>query len=592
MNLNLKKIPACAGVYLFKGSKERVLYVGKAKNLRNRLRSYFQNSANLDDRKRRMVKIIKDFSYIATSNELEALILEATLIKQYKPKYNIILRDDKNYPYIKLTIKEKWPKIEVVRGVERDGNLYFGPYIPAQGMWEAIDFIGRNFLLRTCKYSLERHMRPCVQYQMNKCLAPCAKKVSRDEYLKIVEDVRLFLAGEKKELISILENKMTQLSEQLRFEEAARIRDGINNIKRAFDSQKVISPELEDLDAIGYYKQGSDIVIQVLFIKNGVLIGAKEFFINNLITDEESEIMHSFIELFYSKDIIVPPVILTNCIPENSDSLLAWLKNKRGNEVAIEVPEDPKRLAILTMANENARLLMNSKMKSFSDFDKIISNLKEKLSLKKSPASIGAFDVSTIQGEQSVGAYIFWEKDEFKKQEYRHFKIKDVAGVDDYAMIREIVKRTFNKADIRLPELIIIDGGMAQLSVAKGVIDEMNLEIPIISVAKRPDRAFSLNGKVIHLDDKSPESDFLKRIRDEVHRFAITYHRKMRARKLLDSPLENISGIGKKRRLELLRHFGSIDNIRKASAHDIMQIKGFNKKISDKILEELKKQTG
>lgn len=592
MNLNLKKIPACAGVYLFKGSKERVLYVGKAKNLRNRLRSYFQNSANLDDRKRRMVKIIKDFSYIATSNELEALILEATLIKQYKPKYNIILRDDKNYPYIKLTIKEKWPKIEVVRGVERDGNLYFGPYIPAQGMWEAIDFIGRNFLLRTCKYSLERHMRPCVQYQMKKCLAPCAKKVSRDEYLKIVEDVRLFLAGEKKELISILENKMTQLSEQLRFEEAARIRDGINNIKRAFDSQKVISPELEDLDAIGYYKQGSDIVIQVLFIKNGVLIGAKEFFINNLITDEESEIMHSFIELFYSKDIIVPPVILTNCIPENSDSLLAWLKNKRGNEVAIEVPEDPKRLAILTMANENARLLMNSKMKSFSDFDKIISNLKEKLSLKKSPASIGAFDVSTIQGEQSVGAYIFWEKDEFKKQEYRHFKIKDVAGVDDYAMIREIVKRTFNKADIRLPELIIIDGGMAQLSVAKGVIDEMNLEIPIISVAKRPDRAFSLNGKVIHLDDKSPESDFLKRIRDEVHRFAITYHRKMRARKLLDSPLENISGIGKKRRLELLRHFGSIDNIRKASAHDIMQIKGFNKKISDKILEELKKQTG
>ncbi len=592
MNLNLKKIPACAGVYLFKGSKERVLYVGKAKNLRNRLRSYFQNSANLDDRKRRMVKIIKDFSYIATSNELEALILEATLIKQYKPKYNIILRDDKNYPYIKLTIKEKWPKIEVVRGVERDGNLYFGPYIPAQGMWEAIDFIGRNFLLRTCKYSLERHMRPCVQYQMKKCLAPCAKKVSRDEYLKIVEDVRLFLAGEKKELISILENKMTQLSEQLRFEEAARIRDGINNIKRAFESQKVISPELEDLDAIGYYKQGSDIVIQVLFIKNGVLIGAKEFFINNLITDEESEIMHSFIELFYSKDIIVPPVILTNCIPENSDSLLAWLKNKRGNEVAIEVPEDPKRLAILTMANENARLLMNSKMKSFSDFDKIISNLKEKLSLKKSPASIGAFDVSTIQGEQSVGAYIFWEKDEFKKQEYRHFKIKDVAGVDDYAMIREIVKRTFNKADIRLPELIIIDGGMAQLSVAKAVIDEMNLEIPIISVAKRPDRAFSLNGKVIHLDDKSPESDFLKRIRDEVHRFAITYHRKMRARKLLDSPLENISGIGKKRRLELLRHFGSIDNIRKASAHDIMQIKGFNKKISDKILEELKKQTG
>lgn len=587
MDLNLKKVPARSGVYLFKGAKERVLYVGKAKNLKNRLSSYFQNSANLDSRKKRMVNTIRDFSYIVTNNELEALILEATLIKQYKPKYNIILRDDKNYPYIKLTIKEKWPKIEVVRGISKDGNLYFGPYIPARGMWEAIDFIRRNFYLRTCAYSLEKHMRPCIQYQMKKCLAPCAGKISRDEYLKIVEDVRLFLAGEKKELIRTLENKMYQLSEQLRYEEAAKIRDKIGNIKRAFESQMAISPELGDLDAIGYYKQGSDIVIQVLFVKNGVLIGAKDFFLVNLITDKEQEIMHSFIELFYSKDIIIPPLILTNCLPDDIDSLLEWLRNKRGDNISIEVPDDPKKLAILTMANENARLLMNSRTKSFTD--DTLTNLKEKLSLKKLPSSIGAFDVSTIQGNESVGAYIFWEAGEFKKQEYRHFKIKGVTGVDDYAMIKEIVERTFNKPSSPLPSLIIIDGGRAQLSVAKKVIEEMNIETEIISVAKKPDRAFLPDGVVIPLDDKSHEADFLKKIRDEVHRFAITYHRKLRSKRLMESPLENISGIGKKRRLELLRLFGSLENIRNASLDDIIQIKGFNRKTAVKILDNLKK---
>ncbi len=587
MDLNLKKVPTRSGVYLFKGAKERVLYVGKAKNLRNRLRSYFQNSANLDARKKRMVNIIRDFSYIVTDNELEALILEATLIKQYKPKYNIILRDDKNYPYIKLTIKEKWPRVEVVRGVAKDGNLYFGPFIPAQGMWEAIDFIRRNFLLRTCGYSFEKPIRPCVQYQMKKCLAPCAGKINRDEYLKVVEDVRLFLAGEKKELLKTLEDKMLKLSEELRFEEAANVRDRIANIKRAFESQKVISAELGDLDAIGYYKQGGDIVIQILFVRNGVLIGAKEFFLNNLITEDEREIMHSFIELFYSKEIIIPPVILINCLPDNIDSLLEWLKKKRGDKLSIEVPVEPKKLSILTMANENANLLMNSRIKAGSE--EILSNLKKKLALKRLPKSIGAFDVSTIQGSESVGAYIFWEAGEFRKQEYRHFKIKGVKGVDDYAMIKEIIERTFNKPESRIPSLIIIDGGKAQLSVGKSVLQEMKIDTQIISVAKKPDRAFLLSGDVISLDDKSIEADFLKGIRDEVHRFAITYHRKLRAKKLLKSPLENIPGIGKKRRLELLKQFSSLESIRNASIEDIMRIKGFNRKTAEKILEGIKK---
>ncbi len=586
MDKSLANIPLRPGVYLLKGIRERVLYIGKAKNLRNRLKTYFQNSSDLDARKTKMAKMIRDFSYIVTSNELEALILESTLIKQYKPKYNIILRDDKNYPYIKLTITEKWPRIEVVRLIKKDGSLYFGPYIPAQGMWEAIDFIRRNFLLRTCRYSLEKKMRPCVQYQMKKCIAPCSGKISRGEYMKTVQDVRLFLSGEKKELIQKLEGKMLEFSEHTRFEEAAKIRDRIVNIKKAFESQKVISIELGDLDVIGYYKEADDIVVQVLFVRNGALIGAKEFFLCNLITDNEQEIMHSVISLFYSKETVIPPLIMTNCIPEDIDSLNVWLRNKSGNDVSIEVPYNGKKLDLLKMANENAKLLYNSKIKRLSR--EIIERLKDMLGLEKAPSSIGAFDVSTIQGDQSVGAYVFWEDGEFRKERYRHFKIKGVTGVDDYAMIREIVERAFKNADPYLPPLLIIDGGKSQLSAAKGVIDSLNIKSEIIAIAKKPDRVFMLNDQIIPLDDKSSISAVLKSIRDEVHRFAITYHRKLRDKKLMDSPLEKISGIGKKRRLELLRHFGSIDIIRKASIEDIVKIRGFNCKTAEKILEGLK----
>lgn len=586
MDTSLTTVPSRPGVYLLKGLRERVLYVGKAKNLKNRLKTYFQNSSTLDARKKKMVTIIRDFSYIVTSNELEALILESTLIKQYKPKYNIILRDDKNYPYIKLTISEKWPRIEVVRVIKRDGSLYFGPYIPAQGMWEAIDFIRRNFLLRTCGYSLEKKIRPCVQYQMKKCIAPCSGKISRDEYMKTVEDVRLFLSAEKKELVQKLESKMLELSELTRFEEAAKIRDRIVNIKKAFESQKIISAELGDLDVIGYYKEADDIVVQVLFVRNGALIGAKEFFLSNLITDAEQEIMHSVISLFYSKETVIPPLILTYCIPEDIDSLHTWLRNKSGNDASIEVPDEGKKLELLRMANENAKLLYDSKRKPSSR--EIIVELKEMLSLKNPPSSIGAFDVSTIQGNESVGAYVFWKDGEFNKEGYRHFKIKGVTGVDDYAMIREIVERAFKNEGDNLPSLIIIDGGKAHLSAAKEVINILNIKSEIIAIAKKPDRVFMLNEKIIPLDDKSRASALLKGIRDEVHRFAVTYHRKLRGKKLMDSPIEKISGIGKKRRLELLKHFGSIDNIRKASIEDIVKIKGFNRKTAETISESLR----
>ncbi|MEW6116448.1 MAG: excinuclease ABC subunit UvrC [Nitrospirota bacterium] len=584
----ISEVPKRPGVYIFKNHKDKVLYVGKAKVLRNRLRSYFQESANLEPRKIAMVRMIRDFSYIVTDNELEALILEANLIKQYKPNFNIILRDDKNYPYIKLTITEEWPRVEVVRGIKRDGDLYFGPYIPAQAMWEAIAFIRRNFPVRPCNYTLDKPMRPCIQHQMKKCPAPCAGLTTKEEYREIVEDVRLFLSGKKQELLETLEHKMQVLSDQLRYEEAAQVRDSIFRLQRAFESQKVLAPELGDLDVIGYYREGEDIAVNVLFVRNGILIGSRDFLVERSITSEGSEIMRSFLELFYAKEIIPPATVLVNALPDDLDELTAWLKEKRGGNVEITVPRREKKRELLRMAVENARLHFKARRKPSES--EILEALRERLHLSKPPVSIGAFDVSTIQGSESVGAFIYWEKGEFRKHHYRHLKIKEVQGMDDYAMMKEIVKRTLSKIDEALPDLIIIDGGKGQLEVAREAMAEAGVLTDIIGVAKNPDRAVLLSGEFIDLEDGNKTSLLLKRIRDEVHRFAISFHRKLRDKRSLESPLTRIPGIGKKRRLDLLRHFGSIEEMRKSSVDEIMKIKGFNRKTAEKLLEELNKE--
>ncbi|OGW20976.1 MAG: excinuclease ABC subunit C [Nitrospirae bacterium GWC2_46_6] len=582
----LSNTPLKPGVYIFKDRKERILYIGKAKNLRNRLRSYFQKSADLDQRKAAMVKMVKDFSYIVTDNELEALILEANLIKQHKPKFNIILRDDKNYPYIRITIKEEWPRIEVIRRIQKDGNLYFGPYVPAQAMWEALSFIRKNFLIRTCRYALDKPMRPCVQYQMKRCPAPCAGLISRKEYMKIIKEVILFLKGEKKELAAKLEDTMQRLSDEMKFEEAAMIRDRIIRLRKAFELQKVVSPELGDIDVIGYYREGDNLAFNILFVRGGVLIGAKDFFLDKIIASDESEIMHGFIEIFYAKEIIPPEIILVNAMPDDAKALKKWLKNRRGAKIAIEAPKDGKKLELLNMANENARLHFHQKNKPAKD--DILPLIKNILHLKIVPKSIGAFDVSTIQGSESVGAFIYWEADGFNKDMYRHLRIKGVQGVDDYAMMHEIVGRVLSKEHL-VPDLVVIDGGKGQLEVARSVMDDLGINTELISIAKKPDRAFLLNGEIVDLEDRSKESLLLKKIRDEVHRFAISFHRKLRDKRLMESPLEKIPGIGKKRRLELLRHFGSIENIRKASADDIAKIKGFNRKVAEMVVEGVRK---
>jgi len=592
MTIDLTEVPPKPGVYLFKASGERVIYVGKAKSLKNRLRSYFQGSSKLDVRKAAMVSEIKDFSYIATDNELEAWILEANLIKQYKPKFNIVLRDDKNYPYLKVTITEEWPRVVVVRKIARDGNLYFGPYIPAQAMWEALGFIRKNFPIRTCDHCLDNLRKPCIQYQMKRCCAPCGRKIGSTEYMKMVNDIVLFLKGEKKGLVEQLEKKMQRYSAGMRYEEAAQVRDSISRIRKAFESQKIIAPELGDLDVIGFYKDETDstgdAAINILFIRNGMMIGAKDFFIDNQLHSGDAEIMRSFIELFYSKEILPASTILAQINPADKASLLLWLKSRKNMQVKVDVPKEGKKLELLRMASENARLHFGAKRKTHKE--EFIIELADRFNLRKPPESIGAFDVSTLFGSESVGALIWWERGDFRKDLYRHVRIKWVEGMDDYSMLYETILRTFRNLEGRVPDLIVIDGGKGQLEIARKALQDIGIATDILGIAKKPDRAFLMDGGVIDLQDRNRSSLLLKKVRDEVHRFVITFHRKLRDKRLTESLLEKIPGIGKKRRLELLRHFGSIENIRKASPEEIAKIKGFNQKISASIINHLEER--
>lgn len=591
MKVDLDIIPEKPGVYILKDQMNRVIYIGKAKNLRNRLKTYFQRTVP-DPRREALCRLIKSFDYIITKNEIEALILEASLIKQFKPRFNVLLRDDKNYPYLKLTISEEWPRIEVSRKIIKDGSLYFGPYVPASKMWEALSFIRRNFPIRTCKYDLSRKIRPCIQYQMGRCIGPCKGNISHDEYLRVVEEVRLFLSGQRKELLSDLKKRMDLLSSEMRYEEAARLRDRINSLSSLWESQRVVVPEIGDIDVIAYFKDSIDAIFIVFFIRNGVITGTRHFFLKKKGGLVEEELVHSFIEMFYSKEIIPPDEILLQTSPGDIENLEKWLSEKKGSEVNITIPTKGKKFEALKMATENAAQIFSA-VKGKEALS--TNSIKELLNLPRKPSTIGAFDVSTLSGAESVGAFIYWADGHFVKGLYRRLKIKEVAGIDDYSMMDEIIKRTLSNLGDKVPDLIIIDGGKGQLEIARRAIEKgafkTNVGNPpmIVAIAKEPDRVFTLEGRVIGLEDKGAEAILLRKIRDEVHRFAISYHRKLRDKRLLESPLERIKGIGKKRRLELLRVFGSIESIRNSSVEEIAGLKGFNKKIAQELLTALRR---
>lgn len=603
----LQQVPSAPGIYIMKGAGEKVLYVGKAKSLKNRLRSYFQKSASLGDRKSKMVQEIKTFEYVVTKNELEALVLEANFIKKLKPRFNIILRDDKNYPYLKLTVNEKWPRLAIVRKIDKDGALYFGPYVPAGTMWEMVKFIRRHFPIRICKYNLGRPFRPCVQYQMGRCLAPCSESLRRDEdweiYQETVREVRSFIQGDKRELLANLHNRMHRLSEELKFEEAARIRDRLKALEGAWESQRVITPELGDMDVLGLYRAKEEASVFILFLRKGMVVGQKDFFMKKLGDMEDRELIESFVGQFYSKEMLLPSKVV---LPVRAGFQIQkqWLQQKRGRAIKLAGAKGEHEHKILKMANDNAYYSFNKHKNAGSD--EALVMLKNILTLKAIPRKIVAIDVSNISGSESVGACVLYEEGKFRKNDYRLFKIKTVKGIDDVAMIGEVVDRYLKSiadSNVEAPQLLLIDGGRGQLQYALSAAKQFDLSVEIAAIAKAREKLSQTNKKGIRTDcervyipgKRAPvylepflsSTYLLQKIRDEVHRFAIGYHRKLRSMRTFASPLEKVKGIGKTRRLLLLRHFGSIDKIRKARVEDISALKGMNRKIADDLKKSL-----
>ncbi len=609
----LSTVPETSGVYIFSDKREKVIYVGKAKSLKHRLKSYFHAPRAHDLKTTSLMKTAADFSFIVTENEVEALVLESNLIKQYKPRFNVILRDDKNYPYLKVTVDEEWPRIEIVRRYKQDGAVYIGPYVSSKSMREALDFIRKTFPIRTCRYRLDNLTRSCIQYQMGYCSAPCDDLISRKEYGKIVNEVIEFLKGNRQNLLNILSERMQSFSEKLMFEEAAVVRDRLRLIKRAWESQKVVAPELGDMDVVGYYQSDSEGMFNIFFVRNGVLIGVKDFYIRNSHGFPLKRLICSFIEQFYNKEILPPPEVLVREKPEHLAPLKKWLKGRRGRTVRISIPSDKKKIDLMGMAEENAMISLGQK-RGVSSLT-VLKELTERLDLPRIPLNIGAFDISTTFGSESVGGFVYWREGRFVKEFYRHIRIRTVDGMDDYSMMREAIQRVFTNIRDDLPDLVVIDGGRGQLDAAlkalrchiltfdknrlkevrKSNQNEDNVKCQdvtpmVIAVAKNPDRVFIPGRKdQVSLENGNQSSLLPRKIRDEVHRFAITYHRKLRDKRLMKSPLERVRGVSLKRRLALLRRFRSIEAIRDATVEEIASLKGFNRKLAESILKELRK---
>jgi excinuclease ABC subunit C len=596
----LQRVPSSPGIYLMKDSKGKVIYVGKAKNLKNRLKSYFHDSASLDTRKAKMVRETRDLDYVVTQNELEALALEANFIKRVKPRYNIILRDDKNYPYLRLTVHENWPRLDVTRRITKNGALYFGPYVPAGNMWEILRFVRRYFSLPPCKYNLEKPFRPCVQYQMGRCLAPCDEsrrtENDRSRYMEIVDDVKLFLSGGKKELFIKLKQRMKRLSDQLMYEDAAKLRDRLKAMERVWEAQRVISPGLGDLDVIGMFRKRDEASLYILFVRNGMVVGQKDFYLKKLDGLQDEEILLNFIEQFYAKEILLPPKVILP-LRGNYTIQKQWLSSRRGAPVKLKPARGEREREVLKMAMDNAVHAFErqrGRQVSGAARETLVS-LKKILNLQSVPKRIEAVDISNISGAEAVGAVVVWEEGDFVKDDYRLFRIKTVQGIDDFAMIEEVVGRHckgLKEGRGTLPQLILIDGGRGQLASALRAMKPFALPIEIAAIAKakrgEPERLFSPGIKdAIPLDPSLELTRLLQRIRDEVHRVAITYHKKLRVKRTLESPLKNIKGIGKTRRLLLLRRFGDINAIREASVDEIASLKGINRKTATLLKEYL-----
>ena len=594
----IENIPKLPGIYIMKDRRSEILYIGKAKVLRNRVRSYFQNSRGLHPRTRMFLGKVDDIKFLTTKTEAEALILESNFIKKHQPKYNVLLKDDKHYPYLRLTTQEKYPRLEVVRRVKKDKATYFGPYTMVKEVRETIRLIYKIFPLRQSKDKLDGNplRRPCLNHQMGRCLAPCAGLVSSEKYSQVVDDVSLFLKGKNTTLLKSLKEQMQSASVETRYEEAAVLRDKIAAVQTVLDKQKIISTSLEDQDVIAYCSEKDQATAQVLIIRSGKMLGEKIFKLKSFNEMEEDETLSSFLKQYYSEETLLPAEILLPHPVEDTDLIANWLSEKKGTRVRLEVPVIGKKRDLIKMAEENARFSMRMERDKGEVGTRSLEELQTSLGLKHFPEVIEGFDLSNISGEHAVGSMVVFENAFAEKSKYRRYKIATVKGIDDYAMLREVMTRRYSRLldeDAPLPNLILIDGGKGHLNAGHEVLEALDLmdRVDLACIAKGKFRNNLATDEVYLPDQKipvlfhenSPSRFLMQRIRDEAHRFAISYHRKLRSKTTLESPLESIPGIGKKRRLMLLKQFGSLENIQKASLEDLMAIPGITQQLAEKI---------
>ena len=569
----LDHLPDQPGCYLFRNAKREILYVGKAAVLADRVRSYFQKGSDQTPKTSLLVSEIADLETIVTRSELEALILESNLIKRHRPRFNIVLRDDKQYPYLRLPIKEPFPRLSIVRRVHKDGALYYGPYTPAGALRETLKVIRKAFPLATCDIEIDgRADRACIEFEIKRCMAPCTGNQSREDYHLIVNQVRQFLEGRDRELLDSLRQNMESAAEREEFEEAARLRDRLFSVERTLEKQRITQVSTSDQDVVGLARQGTAADLQLLFVRGGLLIGRKDFFWPQSADSSDEELVRSAIEQFYNKEGQPPKELL---VPTDlSDALLIeqWLSEKRGDAVRLLTPERGTKHQLVLLAEENAAAAIADHLRNEALDRQATAELRRLLRLDVAPRRIEGFDISNIMGNQSVASLVVWEDGQAKKADYRKFRIQTVEGANDFASMQEAVMRRYGATeDLARPDLILIDGGLGQLSAAiEGLKYVGQEQIPIIGLAKargEKDERIFLPGRKnpIVLRPTSPATHLVQRIRDEAHRFALTYHRNLRGKALLSSELDQIVGIGKIRRKRLLKLFGSVQHIAAAT---------------------------
>ena len=606
----LKKLPAKPGVYIMHDQDDAIIYVGKAISLRNRVRSYFRESTNKSPKIEKMVTKIARFEYIVTDSELEALVLENNLIKEHNPKYNTMLKDDKTYPYIKVTMGEDFPRVLFSRQMKKDKSRYFGPFTSAFAVKETIELINRLYKLRTCSRVLPRDIgleRPCLNYHIGQCMAPCQEYVTKEEYRAQVEQALDFLNGNFDPILNSLQRKMEEASERLDFEEAIRYRDLYNSVKQVAQKQKITDSDGEDKDIIALARDEDDAVVQVFFVRGGKLIGREHFIMTRTQDCTQAQVLLDFVKQFYAGTPFIPRELMLQHEIEDIPVLEQWLSARKGSRVYIRVPKKGTKEKLVELAATNAKLVLSKDRERIKrEEGRTIGAVKEICALLSIPEAnrMEAFDISNISGFENVGSMVVYEKGKPKRSDYRKFRIKTVSGPDDYACMKEVLTRRFRHgmeetkeledkqlekefgSFTRFPDLLLMDGGKGQVNVALQVLSELGLSIPVCGMVKDDNhrtRGLYYQNREIEIDTRSEGFKLITRIQDEAHRFAIEYHRSLRSKEQVRSVLDGIPGVGPARRKALMRDFRSIDEIRQADVERLSQVPEIPEHIAEEI---------